>query len=356
MSKRSATQTTVIIVFILFLIWGMGLLIPETASLSQPRALVSGTVVENSPDIRVVRTNTNETISVQSDIPVTANDRVFVESTTIDDVISWDIVERNRIFTLLASSILFIGIVITVLGVQLGIRSLGSLTAGLCIILWVLVPGLLSGISPLPFAISITTIIVGGSILATHGWNRVSLSAIIGTTLSVTLTGFLAHLITTAAKFTGYGSDEAVYLATNLTTPPNPQGILMAGILIAILGVLDDIAVTQAAVVRELKHLNPHLSYQELFTRSMRVGREHAGALVNTLTLAYTGSSLSLILLQYTSHEPIGFILSREFIATEITRTLVGSIGVLLAVPITTAVAVFLIRHTDSYTHSHTHH
>ena len=125
--------------------------------------------------------------------------------------------------------------------------------------------------------------------------------------------------------------------------------------MIGVLGVLDDIAITQAAIVSELYSSAPHLSKKEIYIKAIRVGKEHAGALVNTLALAYTGVSLPLLLLFSTSDSSMASIINQEIFATEIIRTTVGSIGLILTVPITTLLAVYALKNYKGKHHGHSH-
>ena len=132
---------------------------------------------------------------------------------------------------------------------------------------------------------------------------------------------------------------------------------MLGAIIIGVLGVLDDIAVTQAAIVTELYGSNASLSRLEVYKKALRIGREHVGALVNTLVLAYTGASLPLLLHFYTASSSISSAINTELFATEIVRTIVGSIGLVLAVPIVTLLAVLYLKdYTPKNPHSHTHH
>lgn len=173
----------------------------------------------------------------------------------------------------------------------------------------------------------------------------------------VVATGILAYIGVEAANLTGFASDEAVYL--NFNTPGlNFSGLLLGGIIIGALGVLDDIAVTQAAVVSELYGSSPNISRKEAYKRALRVGKEHVGALVNTLALAYTGAALPLLLLFSTSDSTVSSIINQEVFATEIIRTITGSIGLILTVPFTTLLAVFFLEKYRGKPsgHSHSHH
>ncbi len=145
-------------------------------------------------------------------------------------------------------------------------------------------------------------------------------------------------------RLTGFSSDASVYLNFATKGQLDLAGLLLGGIIIGILGVLDDISITQASVVQELKAANPKFDFNELYTRASRVGKYHLGSIVNTLALAYVGVSLPLILLYSNSETSISLILNQEVVASELLRIIVGSIGLILAVPATTAVAAWYFQ------------
>ena len=168
-----------------------------------------------------------------------------------------------------------------------------------------------------------------------------------GTLIAVVLTGIFAFLSIQGAGLTGFSSDETIYLNLSTGGELDFVGLLLAAMIIGALGVLDDIAVTQVAVVRELFAAGVKEKW-DVYKRAMRVGREHVGALVNTLVLAYTGAALPLLLLFSLSQSGPLAIINREIFATEIIRSLVGSIGLILTVPITTLLAILLLeKYTD---------
>ncbi len=242
-----------------------------------------------------------------------------------------------------------------------GVRSLVSLFASLFIILYLLVPTLVSGYPPILTSIGIASLVLFGAIFFTHGFNKKSLAAFMGTTIAVTLTGLLAWASIAGARFTGLGSDESIYLNVNTAGTLDFTGLLLAGIIIGVLGVLDDIAITQVAVVKELLVLRGKRTLVDIFWRAMRVGREHVASLVNTLVLAYTGAALPLLLWISSAGTDLALEINREMVALEIVRMIVGSIGLIMAVPITTAIAVWLLRNLPQeelegeFGHSHGH-
>jgi uncharacterized membrane protein len=183
----------------------------------------------------------------------------------------------------------------------------------------------------------------------THGLNKTTSAAVIGMIATVSVTGILAYWAVHFTRLTGFGSEEAVYLNLNARGSIDILGLLLGGIIIGLLGVLYDAAIGQSVAVDELTKIAPHVSRQKIFTRALRIGHEHVGALVNTLAIAYVGASLPLLLLFYkTTSAGVGQLANTEIFSTEIVRIMIGSIGLVLAVPITTFVsAVMLVKKTS---------
>lgn len=237
-----------------------------------------------------------------------------------------------------------------------GVRSLLALIASFLAIVYVLIPGILNGWNPLLASFLVAATILFAAIFFTHGFNRESAVAYAGTMMAVVLSGLFAIFAVHITQLTGFAAEEAVYLNFNTGGSINFTALLLGAFIIGFLGVLDDIAITQAAVVSELYASNPNITRREVFTRAMRVGREHVGALVNTLVLAYTGASLPLLLYFHGSSSGFGATINLEIFATEIVRIIVGSVGLILTVPIVTLLAVrFLKGYTSSHGHHHGH-
>jgi uncharacterized membrane protein len=163
-------------------------------------------------------------------------------------------------------------------------------------------------------------------------------------------------------RLTGFGQDAAVSLNFSTRGALDFAGLLLGSIIIGILGVLDDVSITQVSVTQELKHANKDLSALELYESAIKVGKDHIGSLVNTLALAYVGVSLPLVLLFARADATIGLTLNQEVVAAELVRIIVGSIGLILAVPITTLIASWWYgkkgideRDISSHGHSHVH-
>jgi len=177
--------------------------------------------------------------------------------------------------------------------------------------------------------------------------------------IAVFLTGLFAVVAVKMTSLSGFSADESMYLNLNTKGTLDFTGLLLGAIIVGVLGVLDDIAVTQAAVVSELYDSNPQMSKGEAYARALRIGREHVGALVNTLVLAYTGASLPILLYFQVSKMSFSSAVNLEIFATEIVRAIVGSIGLILTVPIVTLLAVFYLKGYKSknpHTHHHHHH
>jgi len=266
-----------------------------------------------------------------------------------------DVDRIGGIFILL---ILFV-IVVLIFGKFQGLRSLISLFFNFLVILYVLLPVLLKGYSPILVSIVVGSFILFFAIFFTHGFNRSSTIAFSGTVISVALTGLLAFFSIKLLNLSGFFSEETMYLNFNTSGSLNFEGLLLGGIIIGVLGVLDDIAITQVAVVSEIRSIGQHLSNKEIFDKAMNVGKEHVSALVNTIVLAYAGVSLPLLLWFSKSTAPINTIINNEIFATEIARTIVGSIGLIITVPITTILAVMVskkISIAKKTNHHHHHH
>jgi uncharacterized membrane protein len=154
----------------------------------------------------------------------------------------------------------------------------------------------------------------------------------------------LGTAFTAAARLTGLGSDTA-NLVGLLGTGVDARGLLLAGMIIGALGVLDDVTMTQTSAVWELRRANPQLATRQLYAAALRIGRDHISSAVNTLALAYAGTALPVLLAYTVSGHSFGTLVTAETVAQEVVRTLVGSIGLVAAVPITTLIAALVARH-----------
>jgi uncharacterized membrane protein len=240
-------------------------------------------------------------------------------------------------------------VVVCLFGGMQGVRGLLSLIGSFLFIFYLLLPGILHGYSPLLVTVVVSSFIIIVSSYITHGFTRSTSSAVIGMILTVTITGILAYFSVHFTRLTGFGSEEVMYLNLNTRGGIDIIGLLLGGMIIGLLGVLYDAAIGQSVSVEELVRVAPHVSRRYIYTRAIRIGREHIGALVNTLAIAYVGVSLPLLLLFYqTSNATLTQIINNEMFVTEIVRMMIGSIGLVLAVPITTFVSVLLLTKKPS--------
>jgi uncharacterized membrane protein len=179
-----------------------------------------------------------------------------------------------------------------------------------------------------------------------HGFSASTDVALLSTFLSLGLTGVLAWGFVQLTNLTGF-TDDAVFTLRALGTEIDPRGILLAGIVIGSLGVLDDVTVTQVSAVGELHRARPGIESRELFVSALRIGRDHISSTVNTLFLAYAGATLPLLIMFSEISEPVTSVATREVVATEIVRALVGSIGLVASVPISTGMAILVVGLRD---------
>lgn len=249
----------------------------------------------------------------------------------------------NQIFWL---TLLF-SLVVIAIGRLKGLRALVVLLLTFIIILKFIIPMILSGYDPLIISIVGSFFILILAIYITEGFERTSTIAIFAVLISLVITGLLSVWFSAVAKLTGFASEEAAYLTGLAGGNINIKGLLLAGIIIGALGALDDVIISQVATVEELKKSNPKLTKRQIYGQAMRVGISHLSSLVNTLFLAYAGASLPLLIL-FSLNEPpfltFSQVIDNEMIATEIVRTFTGSIGLILAVPIATFLAVQFIK------------
>jgi uncharacterized membrane protein len=257
------------------------------------------------------------------------------------EIITFADFERRPVLVVI--SIIFVALLLLFAGWH-GLRSLISLLLSVAAIIFLLVPALLAGYNPVLASVGIAGAVLALVLFGTHGFSPRVWIAFGGTFSAVVVTGIVAYVASDAMRLTGFGSDASVYLNFATDGELDLAGLLLGGIIIGILGVLDDVSITQASVVQELKAANKDFNFHELYTRASRVGKYHLGSIVNTLALAYVGVSLPLILLYSKTDSSLGLILNQEVVAGELLRIIVGSIGLILAVPATTAVAAWYFQ------------
>jgi uncharacterized membrane protein len=255
---------------------------------------------------------------------------------------------------------LLFGVLVLVLGRWQGARSLVGLVASLALVVGFVVPAILDGSSPLLVALIGALAVMLVTIGITHGITLKSAAAVLGTTVALVLTALLAVIWVRITHITGFSSEASELLNAQTGTSLSLQGLVLAGMVIAALGVLDDVTVSQASTVLALRRANPLLTARRLFTEAMDVGRDHLSATVNTLVLAYAGAALPVLLIFSTQDTSISDAVNREVVATEVVAMLVGSLGLIAAVPLTTGLAAMLAAHVPAAAlppeqHEHTH-
>jgi len=302
-----------------------------------------------------------EVVRLENDLVVLdVGDRIYVNRLIAIDGTEYFLfkdVERQP--QLLWLGALLVLVVVMFAGWQ-GIRALMSLVLCVAAIILALVPALLAGYDPALASFSIAALILAITLFLTHGFGVRVWIAYAGTMTAVALTCVLAWVSVAWLGLTGFSADASVYLNFSTGGQLDLAGLLLGSIIIGLLGVLDDVSITQASVVQELKAANPSLGARSLYERALRVGRDHVGSLVNTLALAYVGAALPLVLLFARSQATLWDSINQEVIAAELTRIIIGSIGLVLAVPLTTALAAYYFRNrtvsAEPGAHSHSHH
>lgn len=253
------------------------------------------------------------------------------------------IVDYIRTKSLGVLFILFV-ILAVMIGTKKGFFSLISMALSFLIIFIFLLPQIQQGKDPILIAIVSSMLIIPITFYLSHGFNKKTTIAILGTVIALIITGILSIIFSNLTHLTGADSEEILFLQGMNNTTYNLRGLLLAGILIGTLGIMDDITVSQTSIVYQLYDLKNDITTGELFKRSLQLGRDHIASMINTLILVYAGASMPLLLLFMSDSRTFSEVISLEVVATEIVRTLVGSIGLILAVPITTYLACYFVK------------
>jgi uncharacterized membrane protein len=255
--------------------------------------------------------------------------------------------------------LLFFAVAVVVFGRLRGLLSLIGLGLSVAVIVLFIVPAILDGRSPVGVALVGSMAVMFATMALAHGIGAKSVAASLGTAASLLLTTGLAIFFTELANITGFSSEEATLLG-GVAGELSLSGLVLAGIVIAALGVLDDLTISQASSVMALRHANPAYGARELYRRAVAIGRDHVAATVNTLVLAYVGASLPVLLVFSVGGVPFADAINREAVSQQVIGTLVGSVGLIVAVPLTTAIAAWLAVHRPPPTeaevaHAHVH-
>lgn len=242
---------------------------------------------------------------------------------------------------LLVLLLIFAGAVIAVGRVR-GVLALLGLAVSLSVVIGFVLPALLRGSSPVGVAITGAAVIALVALYLAHGVSERTTVALLGTVASLALTAALAALFAAAADLTGLASEESLNLLA-FAPQLDFRGLLLAAVIIGSLGVLDDVTVTQVSAIWELHRADEGAGFRRLYGAAIRIGRDHIASATNTLVLAYTAAALPLLLIFTQSGLGLGEVVTSELVAVEVVQTLVGSIGLVASVPITTALAAWVV-------------
>jgi uncharacterized membrane protein len=242
---------------------------------------------------------------------------------------------------LLALVIVFVSLCVLVSGWK-GVRSLLGIGLSMLVIIYFIIPKILEGYNPILISLLGSFFFLTVTQYLVYGWTLKTHIALSGIMLSIVITGLIGVFFVNFARLSGIGDENAIYLLQQ-SDQLNIKNLLIAGIIIGALGILDDLAIGQTSAVIEIYRANPEMSFRERFKRSMNIGKDHIAATVNTLVLAYLGASLSLFLLFSSNNVDLGNVINLNSLAEQIVRSLVGTIGLFIAVPLTTFIACWAV-------------
>lgn len=274
-------------------------------------------------------------------------DKVVVGKGPTADGEGWFILDNYRIPAAVIVFLLFLALAV-IFGRIKGLTATIGLLFSVGVLALYVVPGILDGKSPLAVSLVGAVIIAVFSLFLAHGFNRRTSIALLATLMTLAIAAGLAVAFVSLARLTGFGSEDAFFLKLGLGDI-NLRGLLLGGIILGALGVLDDITTTQVAAVEEIRKADPSLSWRELYRRGNSVGVEHIASMINTLALAYLGAALPLFLLFAANrYQPFWVIMNSQIIMEEVIRTLVGSAALVCAVPISTLLAAYMLKKSES--------
>ncbi|MFF5306250.1 YibE/F family protein [Streptomyces sp. NPDC013161] len=255
--------------------------------------------------------------------------------------LQYSVTDVNRKFPMALLAGIF-ALAVVVVGRLRGVMALIALAISFMILNFFILPAILHGSNPLIVAVVGSSAIMLIALYMCHGLSARTSVAVLGTLMSLVLIGVLGSVFIGWAALTG-NTDDNTGLIHGLYPSIDMSGLLLAGVIIGSLGVLDDVTVTQTSAVWELHEANPSMGWRGLYRAGIRIGRDHIASVVNTLVLAYAGAALPLLLLFSIAQSSVGAVANSELVAEEIVRTLVGSIGLVASVPVTTALAALVV-------------
>lgn len=294
-------------------------------------------LVTNGPDKGKTITTTYDPQHID-DLKMHVNDTLILnKESDSNGKIQYYVNDKYRLPQILMVVIGFFVLILLIAGWK-GIGSIVGLVISLAIIFVYIIPQIIAGHDALTTAMIGSVIILFLTTYVAHGFSRQTTIALISTLIALLLTYLIANFIVGFTMLNGYGSSDATDLHFGTTSIINLKGILLASIIISTLGALNDVTVTQAATIIELAKQNPNLSFRQLFVRGFLIGREHGISIINTLVLAFAGSSLAILIFFLFNPQqwPYWIIINSESVSEEIIKTIGGTAGLLLAVPLVT--------------------
>ncbi len=304
-----------------------------------------------------VKLDNGQSISASYILPLGADDKrllkvgnqvVIAEQQSADGP-TYGVNDLYRLPSLGFVFVAFISLIVVFSGIR-GLTALAGLGFTIWLLLFYVVPQIAGGADPMFVSLVSSVLIAGIALYLAHGFNKRTTISLVSTLITLSLAVIAAVSFVSMTKLFGLGSEESLELQYGAITNINLRGLLLAGIIIGALGVLDDITTAQTAAIEEIHKANPKLLFHDLYSRGMSVGREHITSLVNTLALAYAGASLPMLLLFTVYKQPLWVTLNSEFVVEEVVRTVVGSLALTLAVPITTGLAAWWFGREQSTT------
>ena len=331
---------TILLFFVVF-----GLFLPEIRAADMEFYSV---VVERTENVRQISVKTLNKKGAQEKFIVDTlsdkyisspqyktGDRLLISVTKVQGKRVASIIERDRTIPYLVLAALFVAVVI-VIGRLQGSIAIIAMALSFVLLTTVTIPQIIEGVNPIVVSLLTGIIVVPLTFYLSHGFNQKTSLAIIATLISLGITGSLAAFFTQFTSLTGYASDEAAAVTFRFGEMLQLSNLVIAGMIISSMGILDDVTISQIGIVYSLSKAKPNMNTHQLFVEAMKLGRDHIASLVNTLVLIYVGAALPMFLLIYKSDVPLWVVIQREAVAEEIVRTLVSSIGIILAVPIAT--------------------
>ena len=311
----------------------------ETADASQPYQKLQVQIISGPDRGKVAVVDHGVVLGIYKNQTVSQGQKIVLVKTTSGEQEKYYVSDKYRLPALGWFLLLFLACVIF-LGKWRGLASILGLAFSVLILAGYVIPAIAGGNSPLVASVVGAVAIIFLSLYMSHGLNKRTTVSVVATVIVLVLAATLGALITWLASLYGTGSEEAFYLQIGQMDTIDMKGLFLGGMIIGALGVLDDITTSQAAAVEEISEANINLSVHELYRRGISIGTEHIASLTNTLALAYVGASFPLLLLFNSNHnQPLWTLVNSEMIAEEVVRTLVGSLALVLAVPVVTYLA-----------------